>query len=84
VANVDGQMIDVPIYRSAQRVLRRAGNELLATSNQPFGIFGHEKSPYYAGLRRAGKNLKTINHLTTDCSDCTDGETQVIQIRQTG
>jgi citrate lyase beta subunit len=25
VANVDGQMIDVPIYRSAQRVLQRAG-----------------------------------------------------------
>ena len=25
VANVDGQMIDVPIYRSAQRVLARAG-----------------------------------------------------------
>jgi citrate lyase beta subunit len=25
VVNVDGQMIDVPIYRSAQRVLRRAG-----------------------------------------------------------
>lgn len=26
VANVDGQMIDVPLYRSAQRVLRRAGS----------------------------------------------------------
>ncbi len=25
VANIDGQMIDVPMYRSAQRVLRRAG-----------------------------------------------------------
>jgi citrate lyase beta subunit len=25
VANLDGQMIDVPIYRSAQRVLQRAG-----------------------------------------------------------
>ena len=26
VANIDGQMIDVPMYRSAQRVLQRAGN----------------------------------------------------------
>jgi citrate lyase beta subunit len=26
VANIDGQMIDVPMYRSAQRILQRAGN----------------------------------------------------------
>ena len=25
VANIDGQMIDVPMYRSAQRILQRAG-----------------------------------------------------------
>ena len=27
VANIDGQMIDVPMYRSAQRVLQRAGQD---------------------------------------------------------